>query len=216
MINIDKPGYITKTQVFQTLREKYNIDLPLRTLQFYIDMGLLPYGIREHFPEITGSVGFYLEKTPLQMASIWELDKIHNFTIKEIAYYKNILYKFDPWLLQMYLTRSELARKFEGNTIFNIYKNRVSETEKAKFTVISNYFICSELGIKYNDILSEFEIDGKLASVKWLKWPDVENITVIDNIITEVKIEIQVIEYAKTPEVIREIVYRKEGFEIVK
>jgi len=215
MINIDKPGYITKTQVFQTLREKYNIDLPLRTLQFYIDMGLLPYGIREHFPEITGSVGFYLEKTPLQMASIWELDKIHNFTIKEIAYYKNILYKFDPWLLQMYLTGSELARKFEGINIFNIYKNRVSETDKAKFTVISNYFLCSELGIKYNDILSEFEIDGKTA---YVKWPRAEAVIAssVDNIITEVKIQLQTYEPDKAPEVIREIVYRKEGYEIVK
>jgi len=212
MINIDKPGYITKSQVFQILKEKYNIDLPLRTLQFYIDMGLLPYGIREHFKEITGSIGFYLEKTPLQMAAIWELDKMHNFTIKEIAYYKNILYKFDPWLLQMYLTGSTLARKFEGpiNNIYNKYKNRVSDLEKAKFKAIANYFICSELGYKYNDVLFDFEIDGKTAYVKWL------DPVIKENIIIEVQIEIQIIESGKEPETIGQILYKKEGYEIIK
>jgi hypothetical protein len=207
-MEIIKKGYIAKSEVFKILKDKYKINFSKRNLQFYIDEGLLENGIKESFPGISVSVSFHLEKTPLIIAGIIELNQKHKLSIKEIGTYKNLVYNFDEWELSRYFTESSLARYFI-DVEYNRYKNRVSQIEKAKFNMVLNYYACAELGCKYYHGWDDFIIENKQTYVS-IKPPVIK-----DNIIIEIQVAVKESVPGLTDlKDIGNIVYSKRGIEI--
>lgn len=88
-MEIKKYGRITKQEVFQILREKYLLYLSERSLQNYIDKGLIEPGIREGSKGMRGTVSFYPETTP-EMIYVIKLLLKQKIELSEIAEYRQM------------------------------------------------------------------------------------------------------------------------------
>lgn len=148
-MEIKKKDCITKMELLEILKEKYNLEFSKRSLQFYITEKLIEPGIIEYFPGISGAVSFYNKKIPGMIYAIQELVNKYDISLKDIKNYKDIIYEFNVEALACYLPN---------------YKNIEDEIEISKFRTALTYFACAEASLKGNNKMYTI-IDKRIGEI---------------------------------------------------
>lgn len=147
-------AYLTKDEVINALKDKYDINLSRRMLKYYGSSNLIEPGIVKQVPGIRGSVSLYKEKTPELINFINILVKHHGFTLKKVAELSGILsFKNEQKLEKLY----SHYNKGNKNAFMEKYDLEVIDFER--FSILRALF---ELGRKDSeDSLSVVEVDVK-------------------------------------------------------
>ena len=87
--------YIKKSEVFELLKSKYNLDISERNLRFYVLKEIIDPPVVSRVPGISGSVSFYKKITPEIIFLVkWLLKGKGKHSLEEIAYFFKLL-KFE-------------------------------------------------------------------------------------------------------------------------
>lgn len=186
-------GLIIKQELLNQLK-KEGVKITSRTLTYYMDLGLIPKGIKKFIPGLIGSVSFLKENTPLIIAGIEEMKQKYGLTLKEIAKYRNLIYNFN----ELEITK-------------------LNEIEYAKFREIILGFACIEVGYKLGLTNKLIAINDKIYIPQIYVKKEKNRIIEVHIKIIDINIlGCSVGKAIKNIEAFKEIIYSKKGIEIIE